>query len=105
MPCSPILPLVGITIHFLKLYCITHLRNSHMSIQSWVKSLCDLHSVHKLCVFLFLFLILYNTIDRCSSSVTSLANFLSHLMSISKSVLRHINVFKIYSNATLLIGV
>jgi hypothetical protein len=48
VPCCPILPSVGITIDCLELYRVAHLRNPHLSIQSWVKTLCDIHSVNPL---------------------------------------------------------
>ncbi|KAG2104996.1 hypothetical protein BD769DRAFT_1630812 [Suillus cothurnatus] len=43
MPCSPISPTVGITMEALKLYCVAHLRCPHLSIQAFVKTVCDLH--------------------------------------------------------------
>ncbi|KAG1869718.1 hypothetical protein C8R48DRAFT_746887 [Suillus tomentosus] len=42
LPCSPISPMVGITTEVLEFYCIVHLRSPHLSIQAFVKSLCDL---------------------------------------------------------------
>lgn len=45
MPCSPISPAVAVTIDALELYRVAHLRSPHFSIQSFVKTLCDLHSV------------------------------------------------------------
>ncbi|KII93196.1 hypothetical protein PLICRDRAFT_383096 [Plicaturopsis crispa FD-325 SS-3] len=45
MPCSPIAPTVGITTDALELYRVAHLRNPHFSIQAFVKTLCDLHTV------------------------------------------------------------
>ncbi|KII92210.1 hypothetical protein PLICRDRAFT_104028 [Plicaturopsis crispa FD-325 SS-3] len=45
MPCSPIAPTVGITTDALELYRVAHLRDPHFSIQAFVKTLCDLHSV------------------------------------------------------------
>lgn len=44
-PCSPISPMVGITTEVLELYRIVHLRSPHLSIQAFVKSLCDLQGV------------------------------------------------------------
>ncbi|KAG1844376.1 hypothetical protein F4604DRAFT_1884456 [Suillus subluteus] len=45
VPCSPISPTVGITTEVLELYCVVHLWSPHLSIQSFVKSVCDLHRV------------------------------------------------------------
>lgn len=45
IPCSPILPSVGITTNCLELYRVAHLRQPHLSIQAWVKTLCDIHMV------------------------------------------------------------
>jgi hypothetical protein len=45
MPCLPISPTVGITMEALKLYCVAHLRCPHLSIQAFVKTVCDLHGV------------------------------------------------------------
>ncbi|KAG2038237.1 hypothetical protein BDR03DRAFT_933641 [Suillus americanus] len=45
IPSSPISPAVGITTEALDLYCIVHLRSPHLSIQAFVKSMCDLHGV------------------------------------------------------------
>ncbi|KAG1789326.1 hypothetical protein EV424DRAFT_1476376 [Suillus variegatus] len=45
MPCSPISPTVGITTEALDLYRVAHLRSPHLSIQAFVKTVCDLHGV------------------------------------------------------------
>ncbi|KAG1840303.1 hypothetical protein DFJ58DRAFT_718410 [Suillus subalutaceus] len=45
MPCSPISPVAGITLEALELYRVAHLRNPHLSIQAFVKTICDLHGV------------------------------------------------------------
>ncbi|KAG1799829.1 uncharacterized protein HD556DRAFT_1430551 [Suillus plorans] len=45
MPCSPISPTVGITTEALDLYHVAHLRSPHLSIQAFVKTVCDLHGV------------------------------------------------------------
>jgi len=45
MPSCPISPSVGITTECLELYRIAHLRSPHLSIQPWVKTLCDIHGV------------------------------------------------------------
>lgn len=45
MPCSPIEPTVAITIDALELYRVAHLRSPHLSIQAFVKTLCNLHMV------------------------------------------------------------
>ena len=43
MPCSPYNPTTAITIRALEFYRVTHLRCPHVSIHSFVKTLCDLH--------------------------------------------------------------
>jgi hypothetical protein len=45
MPCSPISPTVGITTEALDLYRVAHLRSPHLSIQAFVKTVCDLQGV------------------------------------------------------------
>ncbi|KAI6116970.1 hypothetical protein EDD17DRAFT_1477623 [Pisolithus thermaeus] len=45
IPCSPITPKVAITVHVLNLYHTTRQRCPHLSIQAYVKSLCDMHEV------------------------------------------------------------
>ncbi|KAG2061021.1 hypothetical protein BDR06DRAFT_979256 [Suillus hirtellus] len=45
MPCSPISPTVGITTETLNLYHVAHLRSPQLSIQAFVKTICDLHGV------------------------------------------------------------
>jgi hypothetical protein len=45
MPCSLISPVAGITLEALELYQVEHLRNPHLSIQAFVKMICDLHGV------------------------------------------------------------
>ncbi|KAG1844785.1 hypothetical protein F4604DRAFT_1937342 [Suillus subluteus] len=45
LPCSPISPVVGITIEALELYCVAHLRSPHLSVQAFVKTMSDLHGV------------------------------------------------------------
>ncbi|KAG2058529.1 hypothetical protein BDR06DRAFT_980379 [Suillus hirtellus] len=45
MPCSLISPTVGITTEALDLYCVVHLRSPHLSIQAFVKTMCNLHGV------------------------------------------------------------
>lgn len=45
IPCSPITPKVAVTVHALDLYHTTRQRCPHLSIQAYVKSLCDLHRV------------------------------------------------------------
>jgi hypothetical protein len=45
IPSSPLTPLVCITIQCLELYRVAHLRCPHFSIQAFVKTICDLHSV------------------------------------------------------------
>ncbi|KAG1788084.1 uncharacterized protein HD556DRAFT_1434130 [Suillus plorans] len=43
LPCFPILLIVGITIEALEIYCVAHLRCPHLSIQVFVKTMCDFH--------------------------------------------------------------
>ncbi|KAG1864923.1 hypothetical protein DFJ58DRAFT_714764 [Suillus subalutaceus] len=45
MPCSPISPTVGITTEALELYHVVHLRSPHLSIQAFVKTVCNLRGV------------------------------------------------------------
>ncbi|KAG1888193.1 hypothetical protein F4604DRAFT_1877353 [Suillus subluteus] len=45
MPCSPISPTVGITTEALDLYRVAHLRSPHLSIQAFVKTVCNLRGV------------------------------------------------------------
>ena len=45
IPCSPHLPSVTITIRVLELYRNASLRCPHLAINSFVKSLCDLHGI------------------------------------------------------------
>ncbi|KAG1831132.1 hypothetical protein EV424DRAFT_1525877 [Suillus variegatus] len=45
LPCSPISPMVGITTEALEIYRVAHLRCPHLSIQAFVKTICDLHGV------------------------------------------------------------
>jgi hypothetical protein len=46
LPCSPISPVVGITTEALEFYRVAHLRSPHLSIQAFVKTMCDLHGVY-----------------------------------------------------------
>jgi hypothetical protein len=45
MLCLPISPTVGITTEVLDLYHVAHLRNPHLSIQAFVRTVCDLQKV------------------------------------------------------------
>ena len=45
IPCSQITPTVGIDVEVLELYRVTHLRSPHLSVQAFVKTLCDLQTV------------------------------------------------------------
>lgn len=45
MPCAPFYPTLAVTIRVLKLFRTSHLRCPHLSIQSFVKGLSDLHGV------------------------------------------------------------
>jgi hypothetical protein len=45
MPCAPYTPSAAITIRALKLYHSTHLRCPHVTIHSFVKTLCDIHAM------------------------------------------------------------
>jgi hypothetical protein len=44
MPCAPYSPSAVITIRALKLFHSTHLRCPHVSVHSFVKTLCDIHA-------------------------------------------------------------
>ena len=45
MPCSPYTPTAAISIRTLELFRVTQLRSPYISIHSFVKTLCDLHTV------------------------------------------------------------
>ena len=45
MPCAPFTPTFAISIRVLELYRNSHLRCPHLTIQPFVKGLCDLHGV------------------------------------------------------------
>ncbi|KIM58061.1 hypothetical protein SCLCIDRAFT_28331 [Scleroderma citrinum Foug A] len=45
IPCSPITPKVAITVYALHLYHTAHQHCPHLSIQAYIKSLCDIHGV------------------------------------------------------------
>ncbi|KIK10473.1 hypothetical protein PISMIDRAFT_56047, partial [Pisolithus microcarpus 441] len=45
IPCSPITPKVTVTVSALNLYHTARQRCPHLSIQAYVKSLCDMHGV------------------------------------------------------------
>ena len=45
LPCSPLKPTVAITIRAMELFRLLHLRCPHVSVQSYVKTLCDMHLV------------------------------------------------------------
>jgi hypothetical protein len=45
MPCSPYTPTTAISIRTLELFRITQVRNPHVSVHSFVKTLCDLNTV------------------------------------------------------------
>jgi Kyakuja-Dileera-Zisupton transposase len=45
MPCSPYTPTTAISIRTLELFHVTQLRGPHISIHSFVKTLCDLHTI------------------------------------------------------------
>lgn len=53
VPCSLISPSVGITVNTLELYRVARLHSPHFSIQAYIKSICDLHSVS---LFLFVYM-------------------------------------------------
>jgi hypothetical protein len=52
IPSSPLTPSVCITIPCLELYRVAHLRAPNLSVQAFVKTLCDLHSVSAVLCFL-----------------------------------------------------
>ncbi|KAG2136207.1 hypothetical protein BD769DRAFT_1626952 [Suillus cothurnatus] len=74
MPCSPISPTVGITTEALELYHVAHLRSPQLSIQAFVKTMCDLHGVgfhrHLSCQFSIGF-DLYLQIRRCVAAMVA----------------------------------
>ena len=43
MPCAPFQPTTAITLRVLELYCISYLHCPQLSINAFVKTLCDLH--------------------------------------------------------------
>jgi hypothetical protein len=45
MPCAPYSPTAAITICTLELFCLTHLCCPHVTVHSFVKTLCDMHCV------------------------------------------------------------
>ena len=45
MPCSPYTPTTAVSIRTLELFRVTQLRSPHISIHSFVKTLCDLHTL------------------------------------------------------------
>ncbi|KAF9440095.1 hypothetical protein P691DRAFT_794215 [Macrolepiota fuliginosa MF-IS2] len=45
MPCAPFFPTVAVTMQVLELFCTSHLCCPHLSIQSFVKGLSNLHNV------------------------------------------------------------
>ncbi|KAF8808965.1 hypothetical protein BYT27DRAFT_7222762 [Phlegmacium glaucopus] len=47
MPCAPFLPTTAITFQALKVFRIIHLCSPHLSIHSFMKSLCDIHGPFK----------------------------------------------------------
>lgn len=96
MPCSPISPVAGITLETLELYRVTHLRSPHLSIQVFVKTICDLHEVVP--VFSLQIQILWcfilNSYYRLNSTGTSHVNSQLHSTRTFKSdaLWRHSNV-------------
>ncbi|KAJ7712387.1 hypothetical protein B0H14DRAFT_2645298 [Mycena olivaceomarginata] len=42
-PCSPFAPKVAVATRVMEMFCVNRLRCPTLSVQSWVKSLCDLH--------------------------------------------------------------
>lgn len=50
VPCAPWNPSVAISTRVLELYRVTHIRCPQLAIQSFVKSLCDLHGVRCLII-------------------------------------------------------
>ena len=74
IPSSPLTPSVCITIQSLELYRVAHLRSPHLSIQAFVKTLCDLHSVSP--AFLSRLQSLLTLLVRLNSAVIYPANSL-----------------------------
>ena len=71
MPCAPYSPSTTITIRALKLFHSTHLRCPHVSVHSFVKTLCDIHAVpfksylsRQFSIAFDLYLSILNNVDR-----------------------------------------
>jgi hypothetical protein len=71
MPCAPYSPSATITIRALKLFHSTHLRCPHVTIHSFVKTLCDMHAVpfksylsRQFSIAFDLYLSILNNVDR-----------------------------------------
>lgn len=71
MPCAPYSPSAAITIRALKLYHSTHLRCPHVSVNSFVKVLCDIHATpfrsylsHQFSIAFDLFLSIQSSVNR-----------------------------------------
>jgi hypothetical protein len=78
MPSAPLKPSVAIDIQALELYRISHLRCPRISIQSFVRTICDLHSVR---FFSFLDFVTSSTFaPRFPSIDTCLVSSPSHLI-------------------------
>jgi len=45
MPCAPYSPSTAITIRALELFRLTHLCSPHLTVHSFVKTLCNMHRV------------------------------------------------------------
>jgi hypothetical protein len=48
IPCAPDRPTVAVKVRVLEVYHVAHVRCPQLAIQSFVKSLCDLHGVRAL---------------------------------------------------------
>lgn len=71
MPCAPYSPSAAISIRALKLYHSTHLRCPHVTVNSFVKTLCDIHAVpfksylnRQFSIAFDLYLTLRNSVDQ-----------------------------------------
>jgi hypothetical protein len=73
--------MVGITTEALEIYRVAHLRCPHLSIQAFVKTICDLHGVRPSLIYSF-----YSVLNTCRLTFTDTyhASFQSRSTSTSK---------------------
>jgi hypothetical protein len=53
VPCAPYKPDVAIAVRVLEAFRVLHARAPQLAIQPYVKSLCDLHGVRLIFIYLF----------------------------------------------------